>query len=192
VPVRVRPRRGWRFVGVHVTEAACEALSKLLGRTSPERCLRLSTVQGNYRFIVDEPIEQDLTYAYQDRIVLAVSDTVSRDLWGVTVDCSTETGKAKLIFRKAKAGEPLDAARDEGEVVPPKWRAGEHERLLAEIAAIGKQISSLRGGSKSMVREQLQTLEAAKQQKWDAIRALWAGDGGWHKKNANGAVQTAE
>ena len=34
-----------------------------------------------------------------------------------------------------------------------------------------------------MLREQLQTLEGAKQEKWDAIRALWAGDGGWHKRN---------
>jgi hypothetical protein len=34
-----------------------------------------------------------------------------------------------------------------------------------------------------MLREQLQTLEAAKQEKWDAIRTLWAGDGGWHKRN---------
>ena len=69
--------------------------------------------------------------------------------------------------------------------MPPGERAGEHERLLSEIADIGRQISSLRGGSKSLVREQLHTLEAAKQEKWDAIRALWAGDCGWHKKNGN-------
>jgi len=67
--------------------------------------------------------------------------------------------------------------------VPPQWRASEHERLLGEIAEIGRQIASLRGGSKSMLRDQLAVLEAAKQEKWDAIRSLWAGDGGWHKKN---------
>ena len=77
----------------------------------------------------------------------------------------------------------MDAAREDTDVVPPQWRAGEHERLLAEIADIGRQIASLRGGSKSLVREQLHVLEAAKHEKWDAIRALWAGDGGWHKKN---------
>jgi hypothetical protein len=75
--------------------------------------------------------------------------------------------------------------------VPPEWRASEHERLLAEIAEIGRKISSLRGGSKSLVREQLHVLEAAKQEKWDAIRALWAGDGGWHKRNGNGASVAA-
>ena len=168
---------------MHVTEAACEALNDLLSRASADRCLRLSTVQGNYRFIVDEPIEQDVTYRYEERIVLAVSDTVTRDLWGVTIDCALEAGKRKLIFRKAAQGEPMDAAREETDVVPPQWRAGEHERLLAEIADIGRQIASLRGGSKSLVREQLHVLEASKQEKWDAIRALWAGDGGWHKKN---------
>ena len=31
---------------------------------------------------------------------------------------------------------------------------------------------------KTVVREQLQTLEASRQEKWDAIRAIWAGDGG--------------
>ena len=174
---------GWRFGRVHVTEAACEALNTLLSRAAADRCLRLSTVQGNYRFIVDEPIEQDITYRYAERIVLAVSDTVTRDLWGITVDCTLEAGKRKLIFRKAGQGEPMDATRAETDLVPPGWRAGEHERLLAEIADIGRQIASLRGGSKSLVREQLHTLEAAKHEKWDAIRTLWAGDGGWHKKN---------
>lgn len=181
--LRAADRYGWRFDGVHVTEAACEALSILLSRASADRCLRLSTVQGNYRFIVDEPIEQDITYRFDERIVLAVSDTVTRDLWGITVDCTLEAGKRKLIFRKAAQGEPMDAVRAETDLVPPQWRASEHERLLAEIADIGRQISSLRGGSKSLVREQLHVLEAAKQEKWDAIRALWAGDGGWHKKN---------
>jgi cell division septum initiation protein DivIVA len=118
--------------------------------------------------------------------VLAISETVSRDLWGVTVDCAFEAGKKKIIFRKAKIGEPLDAVKDEVEVVPPQWRASEHERLLEEIAEIGRQIKSLRGGSKSMLREQLQALEARKHEKWDAIRTLWAGDGGWHKRNGNG------
>ncbi len=174
---------------MHVTESACEALSILLSRAAVDRCLRLSTVQGNYRFIVDEPIEHDITYRFEERVVLAVSDTVTRDLWGITVDCAIEAGKRKLIFRKAGHGEPMDATREETDLVPPQWRAGEHERLLAEIADIGRQISSLRGGSKSLVREQLHGLEAQKQEKWDAIRALWAGDGGWHKKNgtANGA-----
>jgi len=172
---------------VHVTAEACEALARLLARrNSPDRCLRLSTTQGNYRFILDEPIEQDITYRHADRVVLVVSETVSRDLWGITVDCAGEEGKRKLIFRKAKAGEPLDAVRDAAEVVPPQWRASEHERLLGEIAEIGRQIASLRGGSKSMLREQLQVLEATKQQKWDAIRTLWAGDGGWHKRNGDG------
>ena len=160
---------------MHVTDSACEALSKLLGRAGPERCLRLSTVQGKYRFIVDEPIEQDILYRFDERVVLAVSDTVSRDLWGITVDCNLDTGRRKLIFRKAISGEPLDSIRDDADVVPPKWRAGE-------------QIASLRGGSKSMTREKLHTLEAEKQGKWDAIRALWAGDGGWHKLNGTSAA----
>ena len=103
---------------VHVTESACEALSKLLGRAGPERCLRLSTVQGNYRFIVDEPIEQDILYRFDERVVLAVSDTVSRDLWGITVDCDQDEGKRKLIFRKAQAGEPLDSIRDDARSSP--------------------------------------------------------------------------
>jgi Fe-S cluster assembly iron-binding protein IscA len=176
---------------VHVTADACEALAKLLARrNTPDRCLRLSTAQGNYRFILDEPIEQDITYSFEERIVLVVSETVSRDLWGITVDCTGEEGKRKLIFRKAKPGEPFDAIRDDTDVVPPQWRASEHERLLAEIAEIGRQIASLRGGSKSALREQLQVLEAAKQEKWDAIRTLWAGDGGWHKRNG-AAVSTA-
>jgi hypothetical protein len=143
-------------------------------------------VQGVYRFIIDEPIEQDITYTHEEHVVLAISETVSRDLWGVTVDCAIEAGKKKIIFRKAKAGEPLDAVKEEAEVVPPQWRASEHERLLEEIAEIGRQIKSLRGGSKSMLREQLQQLEAQKHEKWDAIRTLWAGDGGWHKRNGNG------
>jgi hypothetical protein len=171
---------------VHVTESACEALAELLGRRAgSERCLRLSTVQGNYRFILDEPIEQDITFRHEERIVLIVSETVSRDLWGLTVDCAEEEGKRKLIFRKARADEPFDVAKDEADIVPPEWRASQHEQLLEEIAEIGRQMSRLRGGSKS-VREQLSVLEAKKQEKWDAIRALWAGDGGWHRRNGNG------
>ena len=68
-------------------------------------------------------------------------------------------------------------------MVPPEWRAKQHAQLLEEIADIGRQIQSLRGSTKSMVRDQLQTLEHARQEKWDAIRAIWAGDGGWHKLN---------
>lgn len=177
---------------MHVTEAACEALSRLLGKAGPERCLRLSTIQGNYRFIVDEPIEQDILYRYEERIVLAVSDTVSRDLWGITVDCGADDGKRKLIFRKARPGEPLDTIRDGTELVPPQWRAGEHERLLAEIAEIGRQIASLRGTSKTLAREKLHILEQEKQEKWDAIRTLWAGDGGWHKLNGGGAAAVSQ
>ncbi len=169
---------------MHVTESACEALSKLLARRAvPDRCLRLNTAQGNYRFVIDEQIEHDIAYHFEEHVVLVVSETVSRDLWGIVIDATTEEGKSKLIFRKATGSEPLDAAQNELDVVPPQWRAGEHERLLAEIAEIGRQIASLRGGSKSMLREQLQALEAKKQEKWDAIRALWAGDGGWHKLN---------
>ena len=184
--------------GVHVTATACEALSKLLERrATPDRCLRLSTNQGNYRFIIDEPIEHDIVYNFEGRVVLVVSETVSRDLWGITVDTTPEAdGKQKLIFRKAKAGEPLDAVRDDAPMVPPEWRATQHAQLLTEIADIGQQIKSLRGTSKTVVREQLQTLEASRQEKWDAIRAIWAGDGGWHKMNGlgsangNGAHQT--
>ncbi|MBI2724137.1 MAG: hypothetical protein HYX50_03650 [Chloroflexi bacterium] len=178
---------------MHVTVDACEHLSKLLARrTNTDRCLRLSTVQGAYRFVIDEPIEQDISYRHEERIVLVVSETVSRDLWGITVDTSFEDGRSKLIFRKAKPGEPHEAIKDDEDVVPPAWRASEHERLLAEIAEIGRQIASLRGGSKSMLREQLQALEAAKQEKWDAIRTLWAGDGGWHKRNGATAGAPAE
>ena len=178
---------------MHVTVDACEALSKLLSRrNSPDRCLRLSTVQGSYRFILDEAIEQDITYGFGGRTVLAISETVSRDLWGITIDCAVEEGKRKLIFRKAVQGEPFDAIRDQIDAVPPQWRASEHERLLGEIAEIGRQIASLRGGSKSALREQLSVLEAAKQEKWDAIRSLWAGDGGWHKKNGLVPASTAE
>ncbi|RJR31213.1 MAG: hypothetical protein C4574_01360, partial [Candidatus Latescibacterota bacterium] len=97
---------------MHVTVEACEALSKLLARRSADRCLRLSTVQGNYRFILDEAIEQDITYSHDGRTVLAVSETVSRDLWGITIDCQVEAGKRKLIFRKATQGEPFDAIRE--------------------------------------------------------------------------------
>ena len=168
---------------MHVTVEAREALSKLLARRRADRCLRLSTSQGNYRFILDEAIEQDITYSHEGRTVLAVSETVSRDLWGITIDCAMKEGKHKLIFRKATQGEPYDTVRDQPDAVPPAWRASEHERLLAEIAEIGRQIASLRGGSKSALREQLSVLEAAKQEKWDAIRTLWAGDGGWHKRN---------
>lgn len=178
---------------MHVTEAACQALSDLLGRRGGDKCLRLSTTQGNYRFILDEPIEQDITFAHEERIVLVVSETVSRDLWGITVDCSLETGKRKLIFRKARQGEPFDTTRDEGDIVPPEWRASEHERLLQEIAEIGRQIASLRGATKNSLREQLHGLEAQKQERWDAIRALWAGDGGWHRRqNGNGVVAKAD
>jgi hypothetical protein len=178
---------------VHVTADACEALSKLLARRNhPERCLRLSTVQGNYRFVIDEPIEQDVIYHFEGQRVLCVSETVSRDLWGITVDTTLEDGKSKLIFRKAKSGEPFDAVKDQQDAVPPQWRASQHERLLTEIADINKQISTRRGGSKSALREQLQTLEAAKQEKWDAIRSLWAGDGGWHKLNGTAVSTTAE
>lgn len=167
---------------MYVTQAACEVLDKMLSRRSGlERCLRLSTVQGSYRFIVDEPIEHDIAYRFGSRTVLVVSETVCRELWGVTIDCAEEQGKSRLIFRKARAGEPLDAVRDDAVVVPPEWRAEQHERLLAEIAEIGSQIASLRGASKASIRERLQELEAAKQEKWDAIRTLWAGDGGWHK-----------
>jgi hypothetical protein len=178
-----------RYASVHVTEAACEALSRLLSRRNgPDRCLRLGTNQGNYRFTVDEPIEHDIPYRYEDRIVLVVSETVARDLWGITVDCKLEGAKSKIIFRKAQAGEPLEAVRDDAEIVPPQWRAVQHERLLEEIAEISRQIASARRGSKTMLREKLHVLEAAKQEKWDAIRTLWAGDGGWHKANQNGAM----
>ena len=173
---------GRRLVSVHVTESACEALSKLLARRpGPEKCLRLSTNQGSYRFIIDEPIEHDVVYRYDERVVLVISETVSRELWGYTIDCTVDNGKTKPIVRKARENEPLESLHDESDIVPPQWRAGEHERLLGEIAVISKQISLLRGGSKSMVREQ-HVLEVAKQAKWDAIRALWAGDGGWHKR----------
>jgi hypothetical protein len=162
----------------------------MLARTGdPERCLRLSTIQGNYRFILDEAIEQDITFHFEERIVLVVSETVSRDLWGITVDCTTtEEGKRKLIFRKARVGEPLDTVNKEDDTAPREWKAREHERLLAEIADIGRQIASLRGSSKHSLREQLQTLEAAKQEKWDAIRTLWAGDGGWSRRQAAAAL----
>jgi hypothetical protein len=155
----------------------------MLGRRDDaDRCLRLSTTHGNYRFILDQPIEQDILFHHDARVVLAVSETVSRDLWGITVDCTQDDGRQKLIFRKAKQGEPLDVIKDDTELVPPKWRADQHEALLAEISAIGKQIASLRG-TKSSLREQVAVLEAKKQEKWDAIRAIWAGDGGWHKLN---------
>ena len=177
---------------MHVTVSACEALSKLLARRAvPDRCLRLNTTQGNYRFVIDAPIEHDIAFRFEERVVLVVSETVSRDLWGIVVDASIDEGKSKLIFRKARPGEPHDSLRDDAAVVPAQWRAGEHERLLAEIADIGRQIASLRGGSKSMLREQLQALEAKKQEKWDAVRALWAGDGGWHKLQSSGAGNTA-
>jgi hypothetical protein len=170
---------------VHVTAEACEALNQLLARrAAPDRCLRLSTVQGNYRFVLDEPIEQDVSFSHDGRVVLVVSETVSRDLWGITVDCAEAEGRRKLIFRKAKGDEPLDTTKEEEDPVPPGWKASEHERLLAEIAEIGRQIATLRGGSKSMIRDQLAILETAKQEKWDAIRTLWAGDGGWHKRQA--------
>lgn len=178
---------------MHVTVDACEALSKLLARRNqPDRCLRLSTVQGAYRFVIDEPIEQDITYHFDEQVVLCISETVSRDLWGITVDTTLEEGKQKLIFRKAANGEPFDAINDQADSVPAQWRAGEHERLLNEIAEINRQIANRRGGSKSSLREQLQTLEAAKQEKWDAIRSLWAGDGGWHKKNGAAVGATVE
>ncbi|MEX2247608.1 MAG: hypothetical protein WEC75_13095 [Dehalococcoidia bacterium] len=170
---------------MHVTDVACEALSQMLiRRGAVEQCLRLSTFQGNYRFILDEPIEQDLTFSFEERTVLVISETISRDLWGITVDCVEEAGKRKLIFRKAANGEPLDAVHEKPDRAPMEWKAQEHERLLAEIAEIGQRIAALRGGSKTTLREQLQVLEAAKQEKWDAIRALWAGDGGWHKRVA--------
>ncbi len=174
---------------MHVTESACEALSKLLARRpGPERCLRLSTNQGSYRFIIDEPMDHDVTYRHESRVVLVISETVSRELWGYTIDCNTDSnGKTTPIVRKARENEPLESLHDESDIVPPQWRAGEHERLLSEIAVISKQIAALRGGSKSMVREQ-HVLEAAKQEKWDAIRALWAGDGGWHKRQEAGAL----
>lgn len=176
---------------MHVTPSACEALSKLLARRSnPDRCLRLNTNQGNYRFVLDEPIEHDIIFRYEERMVLVVSETVARDLWGITVDASAgEDGKQKLIFRKARHGEPLEAVRDDAPMVPPEWRAEQHALLLEEIAEIGRQIQSLRGRTKSTVREQLHLLEASRQEKWDAIRAIWAGDGGWHKLNGIGVPQ---
>ncbi len=171
---------------MHVTDSACEALGEMLGRRGDtERCLRLSTTQGNYRFVLDEAIEQDIHFRYADRVVLVVSEAVSRDLWGIVVDCTADAGKQKLIFRKAKQGEPLDIIKDDTLVVPPEWRTSQHEQLLADIAEIGRQIKALRG-TKSSLREQLAVLEAKKQKKWDAIRALWAGDGGWHKLNGAG------
>jgi Fe-S cluster assembly iron-binding protein IscA len=179
---------------VHVTDAACEVLSQMLERRpNTEKCLRLSTHQGQYRFVLDEPIEQDILFSYQERTVLIVSETVSRDLWGVTVDCSVVNGEgaSKLIFRKAKAGEPLDVVKDDSNIVPTEWRAQQHEALLAEITEIGRQIRSLRG-TKSSLREQVQLLEAKKQQKWDQIRAIWAGDGGWHKLNGRGVPTTTQ
>jgi hypothetical protein len=155
----------------------------MLGRREDtDRCLRLSTTHGNYRFILDQPIDQDILFRYDARVVLAVSETVSRDLWGITVDCTDDEGKQKLIFRKAKHGEPLDVIKDDAELVPPEWRSNQHEALLAEIKEIGRQIAALRG-TKSSLREQVAVLEAKKQEKWDAIRAIWAGDGGWHKLN---------
>lgn len=179
---------------MHVTQSACEALDRLLGtRATPDRVLRLTTLQGNYRFVLDERIDHDLVFQFEDRVILVVSETVSRELWGITIDCPPDQqGKSKLIFRKAEAGEPLDSISDDADIVPPQWRASEHERLLNEIAEIGRQITSLRGGSKSLLREQLQALEAKKQQKWEAIRSLWAGDGGWHKKQqADGGALSA-
>jgi hypothetical protein len=135
--------------------------------------------------VIDEQIEHDIAYRYEERTVLVVSETVSRDLWGVVVDTSPvdDEGKSKLIFRKARHGEPLEAVRDDAPMVPPEWRAKQHAQLLEEIAEIGRQIQSLRGSTKSVVREQLHALEHSRQEKWDAIRTIWAGDGGWHKIN---------
>jgi hypothetical protein len=177
------------LVGVHLTPSAREALAKLLSRRAgTDRCLRLNTNQGKYRFIIDEPIEQDIAYQHEDRTVLVVSETVARDLWGITVDTTPlDDGKQKLIFRKARHGEPLEAVRDDAPMVPPEWRAQQHALLLEEIADIGRQIQSLRGSTKKMMRDQLHVLEASRQQKWDAVRAVWAGDGGWHKLNGIGA-----
>ncbi len=178
---------------MHVTVDACEALSRLLARRSnPDRCLRLTTVHGAYRFVLDQPIDGDVTYSCEEQLVLCVSESVSRDLWGITVDSTLEDGKDKLIFRKARQGEPFDAVKEEPDAAPAIWRASEHERLLAEIAEINRQISTRRGGSKSALREHLQTLEASKQAKWDAIRALWAGDGGWHKRNGEAVAAAVQ
>jgi len=170
---------------VHVTPEACEALCRMLARRNGlEHCLRLSTQNGSYRFVLDEPIEQDIMFLHEERTVLVVSETISRDLWGVTIDCADDNGKRKLVFRKTKNGEPVDTVKVIPDPIPPEWKAHEHERLLGEIAEIGRKIASLRGGPKSALREQLHTLEASKQEKWDAIRSLWAGDGQSHRKNS--------
>ncbi len=178
---------------MHLTPSARETLAKLLTRRAPAgRCLRLNTNQGKYRFIIDEPIEHDIIYQHEERVVLVVSETVARDLWGITVDTTPlADGKQKLIFRKARHGEPLEAVRDDAPMVPPEWRAQQHALLLEEIAEITRQIQSLRA-TKHKVREQMHVLEAARQKKWDAIRAIWAGDGGWHKLNGIGASAIAE
>ncbi|MGH7623526.1 MAG: hypothetical protein ACREMU_14385, partial [Gemmatimonadaceae bacterium] len=82
---RRRPHVEREALRVYVTPQACEALNELLARRSqPDRCLRLSTVQGNYRFVLDEAIEQDVSFEHEGRVVLVVSETVSRDLWGIT------------------------------------------------------------------------------------------------------------
>ena len=158
----------------------------LVRRAGENECLRLNTYHGSYRFILDEPIERDIAFSHEDRVVLIVSETICRDLWGITIDCAQQNGTRKLVFRRAKSGEPMDTVKDNPDATPPEWKAQEHERLLAEVADIGRQMVSLRGASKSTLRGQLQALEAAKQQKWEAIRALWAGDGQWHRRNGDG------
>src|SRR5438128_5445700 len=56
-----------RLQDVHVTAAACEALNELLaGRAGTEKCLRLSTVQGNYRFVLDNAIDQDISFRHEE------------------------------------------------------------------------------------------------------------------------------
>lgn len=179
---------------MHVTVEAREALSGMLARkTTNGECLRLTTFHGNYRFTLDEPIEQDIAFRHEERVVLTVSETISRDLWGITIDCAGENGHRKLVFRKSRPGEPMDTIKEREDAVPPEWKAKEHERLLAEIAEIGRQMTSLRGASKSSLREQLQSLEAAKQARWDDIRSLWAGDGQSHRRGMQGlSAKTAD
>ena len=163
--------------GVHVTATACEALSKLLPR-HPRPLLAAQHEPGQL------PVHHRRTHRARHCLQLRRTGRARRfrdrlpRLWGITVDTTPEAdGKQKLIFRKAKAGEPLDAVRDDAPMVPPvacnTARATPHRDRRHRSA---DQVPTR--DIKTVVREQLQTLEAPRQEKWDAIRAIWAGDGG--------------
>jgi len=85
---------------INVTERALEHLAEARSRVEPPTdaasCFRLApNEKGQMRLTLDRPLADDRTFAHQGEVILAVSEELSQELDGRTLDTS-ESGALAL------------------------------------------------------------------------------------------------